>query len=170
MAGSRRSRLRRAVLGQRANGVPPTRQTVERLRPDVVAGLLRDGRIGLHHARSAQEIRTVCEAAGRGMTSFLRPELFSIDPARRRGGEDFLDRMTERERRLWLGRFLPWTRRMLAGHAELPGARLLDLVLGVVVDNRGLRETETAFRLKHGRAVDLVLAGLELYADRARGP
>lgn len=170
MKGTRQARLRRAIRKRRGEAVPPTRQTAARLRADLIARLFRERRIGLAHARAADEIRTVSEAVGRSLMSFLSPDLMSLDGGRHRAGIDFLDRMTERERRLWQRHYLPWTQRMLGASGELAGVRHLRLVIDAVVENRSLRDIESEYRLAHGRAFALVHAGLELYARGARLP
>lgn len=144
----------------------PTRQTAARLRHDVVARLLATGRLLPLHAEAADEIRTVHEAVGRGMFPTAQPPGFGRRP-RVVQATDFLDRMTERERFLWQRRYLPWTRAMaLEVAAGLKGTRWLQLVVDIVVDNATPRETEARYRLRHGRGLDYLRRGLEIYQQR----
>ncbi len=174
MAKSRRARVK-APLGVAAEApVRPTRQTVARLRYDVVARLLATGRLLPDHAGAAGEIRAVHEAVGRGMFPTAQPP----NAAGRRPGSavptDFLDRMTEHERFLWQRRYLPWTRAIaLELAAGMKGTRWLQLVVDIVVDNITPREAEARYRLRHGSALDYLRRGLEMYrrrgGDGARG-
>ncbi len=169
MKSNRRRRLKRSAAPNRDVIVPPTRQTAARLRPDVIGRLYAMDRIEDRHAFAAKQIRTVFEAVGRSQFPVLMPDSWTGEPPRRRPGRDFLDRMNNHERRLWQRFYLPWSHEMtVAAVTGLPGARWLRLVIGVVVENRTLRETEFIFGLARGRAFDFVVAGLEKYARHAR--
>ena len=154
MTKSRRSCIRRTAAVARAErAVPPTPQTVSQLTDDVVGRLLRQGRLRLHHAMAAEEIRSVMEAVGRGMFPRAQPGSWAGRPVRRRQPADFFDRMSDEERHMWQRHYLPWTHDLAVEIASgLPGTRWLQLVLDVVIDNMGLRTVEDRYRIRHGRA------------------
>lgn len=168
MKGNRRNRMKRAAARRGEAIVAPTRQTARRLRPDAVRRLFNTGRIDNHHAMAAEQIRAVCEATGRGLVAAIRPDMVAAAP-NRCFGRDFLDRMTERERDLWLHCYLPWKSRMEAMRKSgLAGLRQVQLVIDVVVENRTLREVELEYGLKRGRGFHQLVFGLEEYACVAR--
>ncbi len=169
MKGSNRTRLRKAAARNREKVIPPTPQTVARLKGDNIRRLYTAGRLKDHHAQAASQIRTVFEAVGRGMFPALRPDIWSGQPPKRRSGRDFLDRMNAEERNLWQRYYLPWSRELIGETAAGPsGARRLQLVIDVVVENLNLSEVELKYGLKRGRAFDCLVSGLEKYAHRAR--
>ncbi len=166
MARSRRSRLRCAARS-RPKRIAPTPETAARLRHDVIARLLARGRIPLHLAQAADEIRRVLEAVGRGMFPTAQPMAWTGKAPRVRTWRDFIDRMSAGERRAWERHYIPWTREMsFEVAAGLAGTRWLQLVLDIVVDNSGLRETERRYRLRHGTAIEYLIQGLERYHRR----
>ncbi|MEE8332749.1 MAG: hypothetical protein V3R85_02790 [Alphaproteobacteria bacterium] len=135
-----------------------------RLRHDVVARLLATGRLLPSDADAVEEIRTVHEAVGRGMFPTAQP--VSTTGRRPRGAlaTDFLDRMSEHERFMWQRHYLPWTRALeLEIAAGLKGTRWLQLVIDIVVDNATPREVEARYRLRHGRGIEYLRRGLEIY-------
>ena len=169
LQSTRKKRLKQTTARNRLRAVPPTRQTVAKLKTDIITRLYGMGRIEDHHAHAAHQIRTVFEAVGRSMFPVLDPEMWTGKAPRKRAGRDFLDRMTERERHLWQHHYLPWTREMAVEIAAgLPGVRWLQLVIDVVVENLTLREVEQRYRLAHGKAFEFVKSGLEKYARHAR--
>lgn len=166
MAGCRRSRLRRAARS-RPQPIPPTPETLRKRRYDVIAGLLARRRISHEQAEAAGEIRRVLEAVGRGMFPTAQTMAFTGKAPRVRTWRDFIDRMSARERRAWERHYIPWTREMsLEIAAGLGGTRWLQLVLDIVVDNCGLRETEQRYGLRHGTAIEYLIQGLERYHRR----
>jgi hypothetical protein len=147
----------------------PTPETRRKIRRDIVRGLYERGRLHPNQIEAAEEIRMVHEAVGRGMfpTSQVlmrwgrRPVLGA--------SRDFLDRMSETERHAWQHRYLPWTHDLATEIAGgMAGTRWLQLIIDVVVDNAALREVETRYRLRHGAALEYLVAGLDRYADRRR--
>lgn len=169
MKSSNKARLRRAAARNRDRAVPPTPQTAARLKGDNIRRLYVNGRLKDHHAQAAKQIRTVFEAVGRGMFPALRPDLWSGQPPKRRPGRDFLDRMDEYERHLWQRYYLPWSHDLVQERAAgLSGARRLQLVIDVVVENLNLSEVEWTYGLERGRAYNLLVSALEKYAHRAR--
>ena len=117
------------------------------------------------------------EAVGRGMFPTAQTMAWTGKAPRTRTWRDFIDRMSARERRAWERQYIPWTREMsfdvAAGVACLPyysgrrgGTRWLQLILDIVVDNSGLRETEQRYRLRHGTAIDYLIQELERYHRR----
>ena len=166
MARSRSSRLRRAARS-RPERIAPTPETLRKRRYDVIANLLARGRIPLHLAEAAAEIRRVLEAVGRGMFPTAQPMAWTGKAPRVRIWRDFIDRMSAGERRAWERHYIPWTREMsFEVAAGLAGTRWLQLVLDIVVDNSGLREAEQRYRLRHGTAIEYLIQGLERYHRR----
>lgn len=169
MKRNRRFRLKKGAAGKSDSAVRPTRQTAARLRPDIIRRLYATGRIADHHALAARQIRMVFEAVGRSMLPHLMPDQWTGAPPKRRPGRDFLDRMNDYERHLWQHYYLPWTHEIAVDIAAgLPGVRRLKLVIDVVVENCSLRETEFAYGLGRGRAIEYLISGLEKYARHAR--
>jgi hypothetical protein len=77
--------------------------------------------------------------------------------------------MSDAERDAWQRRYLPWTHEMAAGIAAgLPGARWLQLVIDIVVDNASLQEVEGRYRLRHGAALKYLSSGLDCYDSHRR--
>jgi hypothetical protein len=169
MKHNRKHRLKKGAAGKPETAVRPTRQTAARLRPDIIRRLYTTGRIADHHALAARQIRTVFEAVGRSMLPHLMLGQWTGAAPRHRPGRDFLDRMSDYERHLWQRYYLPWTHEMAVEIAAgLPGVRWLKLVIDVVVENCSLRETEFAYGLGRGRAIEYLVSGLEIYARHAR--
>lgn len=167
MSVRRDVRLRQA-LGDDDLVAEPTPETLARLRHDVVGRLVERGRLHRIHAEAAEEIRTVAEAVGRGMFPRAYPTDWTGRPLDGRVPRDFFDRMSARERQLWQRHYLPWTRELHRdGDDQLPGPRWIQLVLDVVVENKGLRRAERSCGLRHGAALDYLADGLERY-DRWR--
>ena len=168
MARTRRTRLKRSGRKRPAR-IAPTPETAARRRHDVIARLLARGRIDPHHGHAADEIRRVFEAVGRGMFPTARPTVWTGKVPRYRNWRDFIDRMSMAERRAWEWHYIPWTREMSCQIvAGMPGTRWLQLVLDIVVDNAGLRETERRYELRHGKAIEYLIQGLERYHSRCR--
>jgi hypothetical protein len=135
----------------------------------VIARLLARGRIDPHHGHAADEIRRVFEAVGRGMFPTSQPAAWTGKVPRHRNWRDFIDRMSVAERSAWERHYIPWTREMSCRIvAGMPGTRWLQLVLDIVVDNAGLRETEARYELRHGKAIEYLIQGLERYHRRCR--
>ncbi len=140
------------VKGERSEqwpeyGIPPTRETAAKLKSDVVIRLYRQGVLRRRHVLAAEEIRKVVE----GITIAMFPARNLSTDGRPKHAETrtWLDRLPEPTRRLWLDRYDPWKYQM----AENCGSgTLLELVYDVVVENRGLRETEERMEIRHGSA------------------
>ena len=169
MQKTRRQRLRSVVHSQQELAVSPTPQTRRKLRRDVVRGLYERGRLRPDQVEAAEEIRMVHEAVGRGMFPTSQGLMRSGRIRNFGGSRDFLDRMTEKERRAWHRRYLPWTHALAVEIAAgMAGARWLQLVIDVVVDNTPLRDVESRYRLRHGAALEYLAAGLGRYAALQR--
>ncbi len=123
--------------------VPPTPETVLKLRQDNIDRLYVEGRLRPEHVDAAVEIRRVWEAIGRG----LFPESHIRDRVRQPHQQgmfaDPIDRMTPAEEIAWRMRYRPWAREMalLIVTGAVRVSRL-QLVLDVVVDNYGFRQVE----------------------------
>ena len=154
-----------------------TGQTRRKLKADVIARLLRQGKLERRHQLAAGGIETVATALRR--TRYSRANFAErVDqsaPAR-----DVLDRLTAREERLLRRRYAPWTKAMLVRPLEvsLPDgrgglrdwllvARTIDAVLAVVLDNQGLSEVERRFGLPRRAAAHVLRQGLQRYCDIA---
>ena len=166
-----RARLKRIASGQTRAAkpearIPPTPETLRKLREDAIVRLVRKGQLLPHHQDAAMEIRSVHEAVGRGM--FARSA--SFDPAagrapRRHTARDFTDRMSGRERRNWERHYIPWSHEMaVAVVAGMAGTRWLQLVTDIVVDNHAIRAVEDRYGLRHGTAIRYLVEALERYA------
>ena len=165
-----RTRLKQIASGQafsekQETGIPPTPETMRKLREDVIVRLVRKGLLMPHHQDAAMEIRSVHEAVGRGM--FARSS-FNPDAGRSPRGHtarDFTDRMSSHERHNWERHYIPWSREMaVAVAAGMAGTRWMQLVTDIVVDNHAIRAVEDRYGLRHGTEVHYLVEALDRYA------
>ena len=170
-----RTRLRQIASGEvcrekQESSIPPTPETMRKLREDAIVRLVRKGHLLPHHQAAALEIRSVHEAVGRGM--FARS---SYSPAagrspRRHTARDFADRMSSRERHNWERHYIPWSHEMaVAVAAGMAGTRWMQLVTDIVVDNHAIRAVEDRYGLRHGTAVRYLVEALERYTHHQWG-
>ena len=141
----RKQRAARQSQQQRRipDSVPPTAETVAKLRRDIVQRLAREGRLREEHVLAANEVRRVWEAFGRGLfPSAHNPEI-QRQPHRRAMFTDPIERLSDAEEIIWRTRYRPWAREM---SVEIAAGAIrvsrLQLVLDIVVDNYGLRQIE----------------------------
>ncbi len=145
--------------------VPPTAETVARLRRDVIDRLYADGRLRPEQADAAFEVRRVWEAFGRGLFPASRMEERIEQPQKQPMFVDPIERLTPAEEIAWRTRYRPWAREMaLLLAAGTVRVSRLQLVLDVVVDNHGFRQVEGWYRMRHGMAFDHIDAALYRYA------
>ena len=164
----RRARTARDTGDPGSESVPPTPQTAAKLRRDIVRRLAADGGLSPEQVRAAEEVRRVWEAVGRGL--FARAQSLAPVAGRRRSAlfADPIDRLSHAEERAWRLRYRPWAREMaVTVAAGTIRTSRLQLVLDVVVDNYGLREVESWYRMRHGAALAHVRAALQRYAELA---
>lgn len=134
--------------------IPPTPETLAKLRYDVIERLFRDGRLREEHVRAANEIRRVWEAVGRA----LFPSSSTVDgqrqPHMRRIFKEPAQRMSDIDEVIWRRRYRPWADEMsipiVAGTVRVSR---LQLVLDVAVDNYGLRQIEADSTSREGEGV-----------------
>ncbi len=144
MARRRHRNIRRAVRADQPDSpVPPTAETVTKLRRDVVDRLYQEGRLAPELLSAAVEIRRVWEAFGRGLFPGSNIGEGIRQSHRRAMFVDPIERMTASEEIAWRVRYRPWAREMaLMVAAGTVRVSRLQLVLDVVVDNHGLRQVE----------------------------
>ena len=151
-----------------AEPVPPTAETVAKLRRDVIQRLFGEGRLRPEHARASQEIRRVWEAFGRGLFPAAHRQDRIPQPHRRAMFIDPIERLTPAEEIAWRTHYRPWAREMsvqvVAGTVRVSR---LQLVLDVVVDNYGIRQVEGWYRMRHGMAFEHIRAALHRYCEIA---
>jgi len=147
---------------------PPIPAAPRKRRRDVVVKLECDGRLDWDEAVAAYEIRALWEALSRSL--FPR----ATDPARpavqasRRAGRTPFDSLSAHEEARWRRRYKPWADEMSVEIVAGVGrTSRLQLVIDVVVDNWGLRQVETRYRLRHGRAIAPLRTALKRYAEMA---
>lgn len=137
---------------------------------DTVLRLGGEGRLTGEEIGAAIEIRSIWEALSRAL--FARGRIVTAGigvrstAVRSRSPFDGLGRAEEFA---WRRCYKPWADEMsVEVVAGVRRTTRLQIVLDIVVDNRGLRAVETAYRLKHGTAVDHLAAALRRYVEIAR--
>ncbi len=152
--------------GQRI--VPPTRETVAKLRQDVVVRLRGEGRLRSEHLQAAREIRRMWEAFGRGMFPTAQDPGAYHQAHQRAEYNDPIARLSLAEEAAWRARYRPWADEM-SHEIVAATARVtrLQLVLDVVVDNNGVREVEGWYRMRHGLAFEYLRGSLHRYCEIA---
>ena len=146
----------------RPEHIPPTPQTVRKLRRDVIAELVDRGALDPQHGRAADEIHDVWRAFGRGLFPSARP----LDGVRIKARyRTPLDRMTEREELIWRTRYRPWADQ--EGRVRVGETTRLELVIAFVLDNLGPRQVELRYELRHGSAAGHLRQALHHYGELA---
>lgn len=148
--------------------IPPTAETVAKVRRDVINRLYSEGRIRPEHVDAALEIRRVWEAFGRGLFPGSQISDRVPQPHIKAMFRDPIDRLTPAEDIAWRQRYRPWAREMalLIVTGTVRVSRL-QLMLDVVVDNNSIREVEGWYRMRHGMAFDHIRASLHRYCRMA---
>ncbi len=142
--------------------IPPTPQTVRKLRRDVIATLIEKGALDPEHGRAADEIHDVWQAFGRG----LFPSARKLDSVRVKAAyRGPLDRMSEREELMWRTRYRPWADK--EGRVRVGETTRLELVIAFVMDNLGPRQVELRYELRHGSAAGHLRQALHRYCEMA---
>ncbi|MGE0255049.1 MAG: hypothetical protein AB7N54_13220 [Alphaproteobacteria bacterium] len=146
----------------------PTRETVRKLRADVVGKLAAAGRLAPEQLRAAAELRRLHEALARA----LAPSARWIDGTRvdtRMAPRDPFDTLGAGLEIVWRRRWRGWAAE--AGAARVAGARpavsARALVLAIVVDNLGTRQADDRWGLRRGRATAELQRWLWRYAEGA---
>ena len=148
--------------------VAPTRQTVAKLRHDVVDRLHKEGRLRSEHLQAAREIRKLWEAFGRGMFPTAQDPAATHQAHRKAEYIDPIGRLSLAEEIAWRTRYRPWADEM-SHEVVAATARIsrLQLVIDIVVDNNGVREVEGWYRMRHGLALDYLRGALHRYCEIA---
>jgi hypothetical protein len=136
-------------------GIPPTRETLSKLRTDTINRLAARGLLDQRQIAAAVEIHEVWSAFTRAA---FRPRFVSdrVDG----GGKilDVFDLVAEPVRQIWVHRYMPWARRQAAPVRDTSGVATgtrLELVMDVVVDNRGTSECDLKFGFSRGNGHSL---------------
>lgn len=148
--------------------IPPTAETVAKVRTDVINRLYSEGRLRPEHVDAALEIRRVWEAFGRGLFPGSHISDRIPQPHVKAMFMDPIDRLTPAEEIAWRRRYRPWAREMalLIVTGTVRVSRL-QLMLDVVVDNNSIRQVEGWYRMRHGMAFDHIRAALHRYCRMA---
>ena len=154
--------------GDQTKPIPPTAETVAKVRSDVINRLYAEGRLRPEHVDAALEIRRVWEAFGRGLFPASQIGDRVPQPHIKAMFMDPIDRLTPAEEIAWRMRYRPWAREMalLIVTGTVRVSRL-QLMLDVVVDNNGIRDGEGWYRMRHGMAFEHVRAALHRYCRMA---
>lgn len=165
---TRRRRARHFETPAAARPVPPTPETVSKLRQDVIGRLFREGRLREEHVRASKEVREVWEAIGRT----LFPTAGAVDGPRQfhlaATARDPIQRMSDAEEAMWRRHYRPWADEMsLPVVTGTVRVSRLQVVLDIAVDNHGLRQVEAWYRMRHGLAFEYLRASLHRYAELA---
>jgi hypothetical protein len=147
---------------QRAEDTPPTPETEAKLQPDQLTVLLADGVLSPDQERAGRALHALTRAWMRGMSPRSQFEA-PTPPNRRKAARSPVDRMTEREERLWLTAYKPWAAAETATLVcRRPRLTALDLVRQVVDDNTAPRDIARRLDLDAGE----VTAALKDALDR----
>lgn len=148
--------------------VSPTRETVAKLKGDVVVRLYNEGRIRAEHLQAAREVRRMWEAFGRGLFPTAQDPGQYHQAHQRAKYNDPIARLSLAEEAAWRARYRPWAHEM-SYEVVAATARVsrLQLVLDVVVDNNGVREVEGWYRMRHGLAFEYLRGALHRYCEIA---
>jgi hypothetical protein len=167
-SGARRRTAPRDAAVLRQKPVPPTPETVAKLRRDLVLHLFEKGRLCQEQLRAAEEIRRIWQAFSRG----LGPT--AIDLSSFAGGgrsvqaRQPVEWLLPAEEAIWRRRYRPWAAEMAAqpsgGHIR---AMRLRIVVDLVVENAGLRQVDGWYRMRNGTAFAHLDSGLRRYAEIA---
>ena len=145
--------------------VPPTPETLARLRGDPLLRLLKRGQIDEEGFNAAVSIRRAVEILAqplrhRAMRAISTADGAAFDPTRgSRVAAPAADRAIDAQRR-----YNDWVDAMRAEH--MPVGPVLD----VIVDGYSCRAVDVRRRRHKGKTVQQLLAGLELYVALARHP
>lgn len=145
--------------------VPPTPETLAKLRGDPLLRLLKRGHIDLEGFAAAVAIRRAVESLAqplrhRAMRAISNAEGTSFDPTRgSRIAAPASHRAIDGQRR-----YNDWVDAMRGEH--MPVGPVLD----VIVDGYSCRAVDVRRRRRKGRTAEQVVAGLELYVEIARHP
>lgn len=148
--------------------VRPTRQTVEKLRRDLIVHLFEKGRLRREHVQAAEEIRRIWQAFSRGLgPAAVNPDSFAG------GGRSIRPRqpvewLTPGEEIIWRRRYRPWAGEMgaVASGGVLRATRFR-IVVDLAVDNGSLRQVDAWYRMRNGASFEHLRAGLQRYAEIA---
>lgn len=155
-------------VGGRPALVGPTPQTAAKLKRDLIAHLRDKERLIPEHARAAEDIRRIWQAFSRILGPSATNPATLATGRQAGGGQMQIDWLTEREEAIWRERYRPWASEMAA---QPCGGTIrvtkFQIVFEIVVDNRSLRQTEGAYRMRHGSAFDIIRAALHRYAEIA---
>lgn len=167
-ARKRQNRARRLRVSRQDTAPGSTPQTVAKLRRDLILLLYQNGRLRIEHLEAAEDIRRIWQAFSRSLgATAVNPDTLATgrQPAQCRQPLDWL---TATEETIWRNRYRPWAREM--GSSACGGTirvTRLQVVLELVVENRGLRQVEGFYRMRHGAAADHLCAALQRYAEIA---
>lgn len=137
-------------LGKQGTDVRPTRETELRLRPDPLVWLYDRKHIGGEERDAGLEIRAIYAAI---CGAVMSRSGFPTDRQPGRGG-GMPSWLAER----YTDRWKPWA-------DDLANRRpMLEITIDTLIDERSFGEVDTAHRWKHGKAQNLVVEALGLYA------
>lgn len=145
--------------------VPPTPETLAKLRGDPLLRLLKRGQIDAEGFNAAVSIRRAVESLAqplrhRAMRTISGADGAHFDPTRgSRVAAPAADRAIDAQRR-----YNDWVDAMRAEH--MPVGPVLD----VIVDGHSCRAVDVRRHRHKGKTVQQLLAGLELYVALARHP
>jgi len=136
---------------------------------DTVLRLGGEGRLTGEEVGAAVEIRAIWEALSRALfaRSRIATTTLGVRSTVGRPRTPF-DGLGRAEEFAWRRCYKPWADEMsVEVVAGVRRTTRLQIALDIVVDNRGIRAVETAYRLKHGTAVGHLAASLRRYVEIA---
>lgn len=153
-----------AEIVQAPEAVTATKETIRKLRTDVIGKLYNAGSLKAEQVDAAEEVAQVYEAWGK----CFFPRAKGLDGDSHVG--TFLDpvqRLKPFELNAWRDRYKPWADEM--GKRCLGRSRntYLQLVLDVAVDNHGPRQLDEVYSVKNGSCLEALQIALHRYCEIA---
>ncbi len=169
------SQARRVRGKLKASAPKADKPKTAKSKTDVIARLVRQGKLERRHQIAADEIE--------GLVAALRRPRYARAALAQRVDEnpptrDLIDRLSGKQERLLRTRYGPWLKRMAAKAIEIkvPDGRggwrdwlllsgTVEAVLDVVCDNAGLAQVEAGRNLPRRTAAHILREGLERYCQ-----
>ena len=143
----------------------PTPETRAKAVPNVTDSLARRGRLTAVEVEAAAAIERMHAALGRCMFPARELDVSLRGTGSKRSAPvSWLDRLSEREIRVWKRVYMPWAKAM--GGVQYIGCpvNVLAVVTAIVQDNDNLGQCEKRFGMKMRSALGILRYGLRRYA------
>jgi hypothetical protein len=158
--------------GMKQRPCAKTSEVAGKAKGDVIAKYVAMGRLHDGHRIAAEQVMEVYGALQRSLfpSSNYTPRVQAGGGGKKGGSvarQDFIDRMSPREARLFWDIYRPWSLEM--SHQRYGGQTHLAIIMAVVGDNWTLAQVDRVFHLRRGGPSMTILAdGLYRYCEIAR--